>query len=245
MSAVVSGGVCATNVVILTLGCTFVAPHEPLLDDVTRQARRSRAHGRVGRQREKQKSGPLLRLGAVSCSAVYCSATELSLACRHDKARMCLDETERRSRCAGDRQPRNWPVPCYCSAYATGHLKRTPSTSSFLELSRVWAPTVGRKTWLCCATLQRMSGLLCRVLLVFPRLPWTSWLWLSLFFAIDRSHMRTIPALTYTYPLMRDKGGQLICTFVSLGNNYAITNESTTRTAKIFFAQGCVVEGAE
>lgn len=29
--------------------------------------------------------------------------------------------------------------------------------------------------------------------------------------------------------------------FVSAGNNYAITNESTTRTARIFFAQGCEV----
>ncbi|CAK4032663.1 Centromere 3 [Lecanosticta acicola] len=38
------------------------------------------------------------------------------------------------------------------------------------------------------------------------------------------------------------KGGVWI---VPRGNNYAITNESSTTTAKIFFAQGCVVEGAE
>lgn len=28
------------------------------------------------------------------------------------------------------------------------------------------------------------------------------------------------------------------------GNNYAITNESETRSAKVFFAQGCVVDSA-
>lgn len=30
----------------------------------------------------------------------------------------------------------------------------------------------------------------------------------------------------------------------SIGNNYAITNESETRVAKVFFAQGCVVDPA-
>lgn len=29
------------------------------------------------------------------------------------------------------------------------------------------------------------------------------------------------------------------------GNNYAITNESRTKSAKVFFAQGCVVDGVE
>ncbi|EME47948.1 hypothetical protein DOTSEDRAFT_69770 [Dothistroma septosporum NZE10] len=38
------------------------------------------------------------------------------------------------------------------------------------------------------------------------------------------------------------KGGVWI---VPRGNNYAITNESRTKSVKIFFAQGCVVEGAE
>ncbi|KAF2159469.1 hypothetical protein M409DRAFT_30090 [Zasmidium cellare ATCC 36951] len=38
------------------------------------------------------------------------------------------------------------------------------------------------------------------------------------------------------------KGG---CWVVPRGNNYAITNESRTRSAKVFFAQGCVVEGTE
>jgi len=37
------------------------------------------------------------------------------------------------------------------------------------------------------------------------------------------------------------KGG---CWVVPRGNNYAITNESETRSAKIFFAQGCVVDSA-
>lgn len=27
------------------------------------------------------------------------------------------------------------------------------------------------------------------------------------------------------------------------GNNYAITNESRTKTARIFFAQGCEIDG--
>lgn len=38
------------------------------------------------------------------------------------------------------------------------------------------------------------------------------------------------------------KGGAWI---VPRGNNYAITNESRTKSAKVFFAQGCVVDGVE
>lgn len=31
----------------------------------------------------------------------------------------------------------------------------------------------------------------------------------------------------------------LLTTLVAIGNNYAISNESRTKTARVFFAQGC------
>ena len=41
------------------------------------------------------------------------------------------------------------------------------------------------------------------------------------------------------------RAGDIVLTSVVLaGNNYAITNESRTKTAKIFFAQGCEVDAS-
>lgn len=37
-------------------------------------------------------------------------------------------------------------------------------------------------------------------------------------------------------------GGDVLTTIAFAGNNYSITNESRTKNARIFFAQGCEVE---
>lgn len=47
--------------------------------------------------------------------------------------------------------------------------------------------------------------------------------------------------LLFTFWFRRDTRLTLCCA----GNNYAITNESTTKTARIFFAQGCEMPAGE
>lgn len=42
----------------------------------------------------------------------------------------------------------------------------------------------------------------------------------------------------------RRLGIYLLTAVAAIGNNYTITNESRTKTAKIFFAQGCELEAS-
>lgn len=154
-----------------------------------------------------------------------CSVTELSLACRHDE---------------------------------TTHTQQgEPGTRH--EVAELILDTAGIKGRHHACTLDQVYGWICRV---SASEEWTeraagllplcnvaalqaerfscstcsSLLWTSFAYAGIHIHI--------TFVSRRVNFSRELVLTADVGNNYAITNESRTRTARIFFAQGCEVESS-
>lgn len=63
-----------------------------------------------------------------------------------------------------------------------------------------------------------------------------SWLWRSVMFLLWRVEGRASFDLSTLFEI-----ASVLTVWLVLGNNYSITNESRTKSARIFFSQGCVL----
>lgn len=208
-----------------------MAPHE-LLPDVPHHS-----SGRGGERPDCRTQDPL------SCGTQgprkRCCATELSVACRDDKATACWSE---------GREPQHNATQLVLVLalpwIGRHHAGNIDESSRTVVSFRPPPPSPSQWGWsAACATLQRIprrgSFRAALAPCSFDHRSHT------------RERSRTCPSSLFCSFSCTDRpramgkrtSGLTSIFFSSTGNNYAIANESRTRAAKIFFAQGCVVDG--